>query len=103
MTDEESESFGERVDTGEPEFEALLLPVAEALVVEEEEREGEAEREAQPLTVGGAVERALALALCRGVPEAELLPEAVGSLLVTAEALRVGTSEGALVTAAEGL
>ena len=103
MTEEESESFGESEGTGEPLDVAQSLPVAEALLVEEGEREGEAEREAQPLAVGGAVERALALALCRGVPEAELLPEAVGSLLATAEALRVGTSEGALVTAAEGL
>ena len=100
---EDCESFGERVDTGEPEFEALLLPVAEAHGVEEEEREGEAEREAQALAVVDAVERALALALCKGVPEAEPLPEAVGPPLVTAEAVRVGTSEGALVTAAEGL
>ena len=100
---EDSESFGERVDTGEPEGEALLLPVAEAHGVEEEEREGEAEREAQALPVVDAVERALALALCKGVPVTELLPEAVDSLLASAEALRVGTSDGALVTAAEGL
>ena len=100
---EDCESFGERVDTGEPEFEALLLPVAEAHGVEEEEKEGEAEREAQALAVVDAVGLSLVLALLKEVPEAVPLAEAVDSLLASAEALRVGTSDGALVTAAEGL
>ena len=103
MTVEDCESFGEREGAGEPEGVALSLPVTEALEVEKGERVDEAEREAQPLALGDAVERALALALRKGVPVAEPLAETVASLLVTAEALRVGTSEGALVTAAERL
>ncbi len=103
MTVEDCESFGEKVDRGEPEGEALLLPVAEAHAVEEEERDGEGEREALVLAEREAVGLSLVLALPKEVPEAVPLAETVASLLVTAEALRVGTSEGALVTAAEGL
>jgi hypothetical protein len=103
VSEDENESCSESVGTGEPVGVALPLPVAEALTVEEGERVDEAEREAQPLALGDAVERALALALRKGVPVAELLTEAVDSPLAAAEAVRVGTSEGALVTAAEGL
>ena len=103
MTVEDGVAWGEEEATGEPEGVALSLSVAEAHTVEDGEREGEEVMEALALAVRAAVGLSLALALPKEVPEAAPLAETVASLLVTAEALRVGTSEGALVTAAEEL